>query len=151
MPFSTAAVHSHTATVHYAAWGAGAGRPGSSRNDRRVNFFALNNIFIPDNTTMVAVRYGYNRFVDNGNFFPAFDAGSLGLPASYVNAMAFDTLPRVTVNGYGNTYLASNVVSVGYMGSRSERMSIGGTTDAMVNINQLDPQYLSLGRRCSNR
>ena len=40
---------------------------------------------------------------------------------------------------------ASNVVSVGYMGSRSERLSMGGTTDVTVNINQLDPSYLSLG------
>ena len=40
---------------------------------------------------------------------------------------------------------ASNVVTVGYMGSRSERLSMGGTSDATVNINQLDPSYLSLG------
>lgn len=40
---------------------------------------------------------------------------------------------------------ASNVISVGYMGSRSERLSIGGTSDATVNINQLDPSYLALG------
>jgi hypothetical protein len=31
------------------------------------------------------------------------------------------------------------------MGSRSERLSIGGTQDASVNINQLDPMYLALG------
>jgi hypothetical protein len=38
-----------------------------------------------------------------------------------------------------------NVVVVGYSGSRSERLSLGGTSDTTVNINQLDPQYLSLG------
>ena len=31
------------------------------------------------------------------------------------------------------------------MGSRSERLSIGGTNDATVNINQLDPSYMALG------
>ena len=36
-------------------------------------------------------------------------------------------------------------VSVGYLGSRSERLAVGGTIDARVNINQLDPQYLALG------
>jgi hypothetical protein len=36
-------------------------------------------------------------------------------------------------------------IAVGYMGSRSERLLIGGTVDATVNINQLDPQYQSLG------
>ena len=36
-------------------------------------------------------------------------------------------------------------VSIGYSGSRSEHMPVGGTVDATVNINQLDPQYLALG------
>ena len=36
-------------------------------------------------------------------------------------------------------------IAVGYMGSRSERLPIGGTVDATININQLDPQYLALG------
>src|SRR6185369_16460522 len=35
--------------------------------------------------------------------------------------------------------------SVDYSGSRSEHMPVGGTVDATVNINQIDPQYLSLG------
>ena len=38
-----------------------------------------------------------------------------------------------------------SVLGIGYMGSRSERLSLGGTSDATVNINQLDPQYQSLG------
>src|SRR5688500_7660086 len=36
-------------------------------------------------------------------------------------------------------------VAIGYMGSRSERLTLGGTVDATVNINQLDPQYQALG------
>jgi hypothetical protein len=36
-------------------------------------------------------------------------------------------------------------VSIGYSGSGSEHMPVGGTVDATVNINQLDPKYLSLG------
>ena len=36
-------------------------------------------------------------------------------------------------------------VSVGYSGSRSEHMPVGGTVDSTININQLDPQYLALG------
>jgi hypothetical protein len=37
------------------------------------------------------------------------------------------------------------MVSLGYMGSRSENLSMGGTADATVNINQLDPEYMALG------
>ena len=36
-------------------------------------------------------------------------------------------------------------VSVGYLGSRSERLAVGGTADARVNINQLDPRYQAAG------
>ncbi|HXV62586.1 MAG TPA: hypothetical protein VEK15_17940, partial [Vicinamibacteria bacterium] len=35
--------------------------------------------------------------------------------------------------------------SVGYVGSRSERLGIGGTSPGQVNINQLDPSFASLG------
>ena len=36
-------------------------------------------------------------------------------------------------------------VSVGYSGSRSDHLPFGGTSDATININQLDPSYLALG------
>jgi len=36
-------------------------------------------------------------------------------------------------------------VSVGYTGAKGDFLSFGGTSDAVININQLDPQYLSLG------
>ena len=36
-------------------------------------------------------------------------------------------------------------IAVGYMGSRSERLPIGGTVDATININQLAPEYQALG------
>jgi trimeric autotransporter adhesin len=35
--------------------------------------------------------------------------------------------------------------SVGYLGSRSEGLTVGGTVDGTVNINQVDSQYLTLG------
>ena len=42
-----------------------------------------------------------------------------------------------------------NVVVVGYNGSRTERLNFGGTQDATVNINQLDPQYLGARDRAA--
>ncbi len=37
------------------------------------------------------------------------------------------------------------VVSAGYVGSRSENLSVGGTNSNVLNINQLDPRFLSMG------
>jgi hypothetical protein len=36
-------------------------------------------------------------------------------------------------------------ISAGYIGARSNHLSLGGTADAPININQLDPKYLALG------
>jgi hypothetical protein len=35
--------------------------------------------------------------------------------------------------------------SIGYLGSRTEGLTMGGVNDAVVNINQLDPRHLTLG------
>ena len=90
-------------STFYGDFGHGARRSRRPRkNNRLIYFFALNNIFIPNNTTTVAVRYGYNSFDDFGGYYRTpFDAASLGLPASYVNSMSYNTFPRVTINGYG--------------------------------------------------
>jgi len=37
------------------------------------------------------------------------------------------------------------LASIGYLGSRSRRLSIGGSESNVVNVNQLDPRFLSLG------
>ena len=89
------------------------GDPGSSLLLRTINFASVNNIWLPNNTTVVAIRYGYNRFFDNGTNFPAFDAASLGFPASYVNGLAFNTFPAIVVSGYGGaTTMGNNGPSV---------------------------------------
>jgi hypothetical protein len=42
-------------------------------------------------------------------------------------------------------------VSVSYIGARGDHLSLGGTTDTAVNINQLDPKYLALGSMALNQ
>ena len=77
-----------------------AGDPGGSMLYRTINFFSMNTIFIPDNVTTVAVRYGYNHFKDAGGNFLAFDAGTLGFPSSYVDELPYNTFPNVSLTGY---------------------------------------------------
>src|SRR5262249_56715396 len=36
-------------------------------------------------------------------------------------------------------------VKIGYVGARGDRIGLGGSVDTPVNINQVDPKYLSLG------
>lgn len=92
-----------------AFWGAHGevpGDPGSSILQRGVHFAALNNVFIPNDSTVIAARYGYNWFRDNANNFPPFDARTLGFSNAYVSALTFNTFPLVSLSGYaslGNT------------------------------------------------
>ena len=84
------------------------GDPSASLLFRTVNLLALNNIFIPDANTAIAVRYGINQFQDFGGNYPEFDAASLGLPSSLVSAMTFNTFPQATITGYGGTTTLGN-------------------------------------------
>ena len=66
--------YQHTKEPGSAFWGEHftvAGDPGGSLLYRTINFFSVNNIYIPDNLTTVAVRYGYNQFKDAGTQLPA--------------------------------------------------------------------------------
>jgi hypothetical protein len=40
---------------------------------------------------------------------------------------------------------AKVALTIGYIGSRSEGLALGGTEDASLNINQLDPTVLAAG------
>jgi hypothetical protein len=114
-------------STFYGAYGSAPGDPAATKNDRVINFISVNNIFIPNNTTTVAVRYGYNQFQDYGSneYATSTDAASLGLPASYVSGLTYNTFPRISVNGYGGTPL------LGYTGP-SQAMYITQTLNATM-------------------
>src|SRR4030095_250063 len=70
--------HQHTkepGSAFYGPHGSVPGAPGASLLSRAVYFFALNNVFVPNSSTAIAVRYGFNRFKDFGGNYPTFDAG----------------------------------------------------------------------------
>lgn len=83
------------------------GDPGSSLLLRTIYFASVNNIFVLSDATVATVRYGYNRFNDYSSY-PAFDAKTLGLPASYVNSLAANTFPSMLISGYGGATTMGN-------------------------------------------
>lgn len=103
--WTTTGMYAHQYTkepgsAFYGPHGSVPGDPQASMLYRTVDFFALNNIFVPNANTAIAVRYGFNRFKDFGSNFPAFDAATLGFPASLVDAMTFNTFPIANITGY---------------------------------------------------
>jgi hypothetical protein len=90
---------------------------------RTVHFFSTNQVIVPNNTTAIAVRYGYNRFDNDGTNYPgSFAASSLGYPSDLTSVLADGAFPSITMNGYSN---------IGH-GGRNITNHVGQTANASV-------------------
>ena len=86
------------------ALGENPGDPGDGALFRTVHSMALNNIWVPSNSSVWAFRYGYNSFVDD--CVPAeFDPSTLGFSQGYLSTLSQNNLlpkfPDFDVQGYG--------------------------------------------------
>jgi trimeric autotransporter adhesin len=76
------------------------------RNDylllRRVNVLALNNTWLPSNNTVLTLRYGWTRFIDDDTLSTDFDPASLGFSPSFLNSIQVDKFPRANITDYYN-------------------------------------------------
>ena len=85
------------------------GRQGTFKNfvtgdaeSRRAPGVALDDTFVINPTTVLNIRYGYNRFLVNSkadNY--GADLGGFGFPAAFISALPVQALPQINVgNGY---------------------------------------------------
>ena len=98
--------HQHTGEPGSAFWGAHGtipADPGGTIGYRTIHFFSSNQIIVPNNSTALAVRYGYYYFLGDGtNYTAGFDAASLGYPAGFASVLTDGAFPAITTNGYSN-------------------------------------------------
>ncbi len=95
------------------AWWGGVATPGQSVLFRKVDATQVNSTLTPTPTTVIAVRYGFNRFP---NFSTptslGFNLTELGLPASLASQTTYTAFPSLTVGGltsYGGGTTSQNV------------------------------------------
>ena len=95
------------------AWWGGVATPNQAVLFRKVDATQVNSTLTPTPTTVLAVRYGFNRFP---NFSTptslGFDLNRLGLPASLASATQFSAFPSIAVGGlqtYGGGTTAQSV------------------------------------------
>jgi hypothetical protein len=74
------------------------GDPGAYFGPRTVNVVALNDVLIPDDRTVLALRYGYMRFRDDVASAPS-DPDMLGFAPAF--ARAINGFPFVSTTAYG--------------------------------------------------
>ena len=69
---------------------------------RRVQMVALNNTWLPSNNTVLTLRYGYTRFLDDDTLATEYDPSKLGFSSTYLNQMQVKKYPIVTATDYDN-------------------------------------------------
>ena len=74
--------------------------PGDYILQRRVHLLALNNTWLPSSNTVVTLRYGYTRFLDNNTLSIGFDPSTLGFSPSFLDSIQVDKFPQVRVTDY---------------------------------------------------
>jgi hypothetical protein len=98
--------HQHTAEPGSAFWGPHGtipADPSGTVGYRTIHFLSSNQIIVPNNSTALAVRYGYYHFLgDATNYVAGFDASTLGYPSSFTNVLTPGGFPAITLNGYSN-------------------------------------------------
>ena len=67
---------------------------------RRVNVLALNNTWLPTNNTVLTLRYGWTRFIDDDTLSIDFDPATLGFSQSFLNSIQVEKFPRVSITDY---------------------------------------------------
>jgi hypothetical protein len=67
---------------------------------RRVHILALNNTWIPGSNTVVTLRYGWTRFLDNDTLSIDFDPATLGFDPAFSNAIQVKKFPIVNITDY---------------------------------------------------
>jgi trimeric autotransporter adhesin len=102
--------------------------PGAGTEVRRGNVLALNNLYVPNNTTVVALRFGWTYFIDNEVPY-GFNLASLGFPASFVNGVTYQKFPYATVAGYTNP--------TGFFGNRAYQKNLYTSWAANGSVSKL--------------
>jgi trimeric autotransporter adhesin len=67
---------------------------------RRVHVLALNNTWLPSNNTVLTLRYGWTRFVDDDTLSIGFDPASLNFSQTFLDSLQVDKFPRATTSEY---------------------------------------------------
>jgi trimeric autotransporter adhesin len=71
--------------------------------DRLTHVATLNNTYVVNSTTVLALRYGWTRFDDDRALPYDFDARTLGFNPAFGNAIQVQKFPQINLTGYSGT------------------------------------------------
>ncbi len=82
---------------------------------RNPQILAINNTWVLDNSSVLALRFGMTSFPDDNTLSVDFDPRSLGFSPTYANQIQLDKFPQVRIRGYdsqGRTMGAINPTEI---------------------------------------
>lgn len=107
--------------------------PGWNIVRRRPKVLAVNSTHVVSQSTVVTLRGGWMSFPSFGTPGSAdFDMASLGFPASYVNAVAAQKFPRITVLNMGQVGGGALIGDAGYSYTRDSSYNFNGTVSKLI-------------------
>src|SRR5262245_25605670 len=107
--------------------------PGWNIVMRRPKVLAINSTHVMSPSTVMTLRGGWMSFPSFGTPGSAdFDMASLGFPPSYVNAVAAEKFPRVTVLNMGQVGGSALIGDAGYAYTRDSSYNFNGTVSKLI-------------------
>src|SRR5262245_60472451 len=83
---------------------------------RRPQILALNNTWVLNDSSVMALRFGWTTFPDNNTLSADFDPATLGFSQTFLNQQTLDKFPQVRVrsgyDGQGRTFGAINPTQI---------------------------------------
>ena len=69
---------------------------------RRPQILALNNTWVLNDSSVMALRFGLTRFPDNDTLTAPFDPSTLGFSQTFLNQITVKKFPDINIRGYNN-------------------------------------------------
>lgn len=105
--------------------------PGDYLLVRRPKILALNNTWVLNDTSVMALRYGLTRFPDNDTLTLPFDPASLGFSQTYLNQITVKKFPDVRLRGY-DSFAGQTLGAIDPVDRNWKSMSANGSFSKFV-------------------
>jgi hypothetical protein len=98
---------------------------------RRPQIVAVNNTWVLNDTSVMALRFGYTKFPDNNTLSIDFDPRTLGFSQNYGNQITLEKFPGVRIRGY-DTLVAQTMGAINPTEINWKSVSVNGNYNKFV-------------------
>jgi len=105
--------------------------PGDYLLKRRPQILALNNTWVVNDSSVMALRFGLTRFPDNDTLTADFDPSTLGFSQNFLSQMTVKKFPDVRIRGY-DQYFGQTLGAIDPTDRNWKSLSANGTYSRFI-------------------